>query len=354
MKERNHAFDFLCGICIIRMVSLHTIQVCGHRFDTWFDTLMCWSFYFMCFFFFKAGYFNKTVSGDTRAYILDKSKRLLIPYACWGLISFIHYAAFIPFEIDRYKHPIDPMEWNHLWDTSAVWGNIPLWFLFSFWASYVMVHLIKKIHIIKPISVFQTLIILLCPLISYLMYRLDNPLPMSLNNVFMGIFFFNLGRTWHWVIDHLSRKQSLILSCSLIILFCVSNVFWHGEYQMLHNEFTGNPLGAFFNTTFILLGLSGLLLKYPLRRVPVINFIGQHSMVYFVTHYIILQFYRLIHIVNGRGIYGRYDDFVILILVTFCICSWLVPYVEAVPWLSGRWKNKPKLTETQQMTNPEL
>ena len=61
MKERNHTFDFLCGICIIRMICLHTITFCGHKDDAWWLEVMGWSFFFMCFFFFKAGYFNKTV-----------------------------------------------------------------------------------------------------------------------------------------------------------------------------------------------------------------------------------------------------------------------------------------------------
>ena len=113
MKERNHTFDFLCGICIIRMICLHTITFCGHKDDEWWLEVMGWSFFFMCFFFFKAGYFNKTVSGDTKAYITDKTKRLLIPYVVWGTIGFIIYVIYIPFEIDRYHHPIEPMEWSH-------------------------------------------------------------------------------------------------------------------------------------------------------------------------------------------------------------------------------------------------
>ena len=139
MKERNHTFDFLCGICIIRMICLHTITFCGHKDDEWWLEVMGWSFFFMCFFFFKAGYFNKTVSGDTKAYITDKTKRLLIPYVVWGTIGFIIYAIYIPFEIDRYHHPIEPMEWSHLWKTSSFWGNEPVWFLFSFWAAYLRV-----------------------------------------------------------------------------------------------------------------------------------------------------------------------------------------------------------------------
>ena len=338
MKGRNHAFDFLCGVCIIRMISLHTITFCGHKQDEWWTVVMSWTFFFMCFFFFKAGYFNKTVSGDSKAYIKDKAKRLLVPYVAWGTIGFLLYIAFLPFEIKRYHHPIETMEWSHLWRTSAFWGNEPVWFLFSFFSAYILVHFIKKIHIVKPISVFQTVIILLCPWMSYWLWTKGNPLPMSLSNVFMGVFFFNMGRTWRWILERMNRTWSLTLCSLMCVAFILLNVFWHGEYVMSTNRFEGVALAAFFNTLIILLGLSGLLLKLPLPRIPVINYIGQHSMVYFVLHYPLLQFYRFMHICFGHSIYGHYDDFIILLLVVFSICTWMVPYVEAIPWLSGRFK----------------
>lgn len=340
MKERNHAFDFLCGICILRMVILHIVTICGHQGDDWWGEVMAWSFFFMCFFFFKAGYFNKTVSGNTKAFILDKAKRLLVPYAAWGLIGFAVYAFYIPFEIRCYRHPIEPMSWSHLWKTSAVWGNEPLWFLFSFFASYVLVHLIKKIHFVKPISVFQTVVVLACPLLALWMWRLGNPLPMSLSNVFMGVFFFNLGRVWHWVTDRMGRRATLCASAVLVAAFVVLNIVWHGEYAMHSNTFKGHEVAAFVNTGIILLGLSGLLLKLPLPRVPVINYFGEHSMVYYISHYPIIQFYRFTHICFRHSIYGRWDDIIVLVVFVFAICTWLVPYVERNPWLSGRWGNK--------------
>ena len=62
LKKRNHAFDILCGICIIRMVTLHIMAFCGQDKQDWWLEVMQWSFFFMSFFFFKAGYFNKGTS----------------------------------------------------------------------------------------------------------------------------------------------------------------------------------------------------------------------------------------------------------------------------------------------------
>ena len=109
---------------------------------------------------------------------------------------------------------------------------------------------------------------------------------------------------------------------------------------MSNNKFTGNPVVTVVNITAILCGLSGLLIAARLPRVPVVNFIGQHSMVFFVSHYPMLYYYKYMHLCFGRSIFGRYDEVLVLLPVVFCLCAWLVPYIERVPWLSGRWEKK--------------
>lgn len=53
---------------------------------------------------------------------------------------------------------------------------------------------------------------------------------------------------------------------------------------------------------------------------------------------------------NTHTMKGYWDDWIILILLAFAFCTWMVPYVERIPWLSGRqgekkiedWKRKGK------------
>ena len=42
-----------------------------------------------------------------------------------------------------------------------------------------------------------------------------------------------------------------------------------------------------------------------------------------------------------RSLRGHWDDMIILTLLSFVFCFWIVPFVERVPWLSGRFKSKP-------------
>lgn len=330
MRERNHAFDLLCGLCIIRMVCLHVMDRCGHGDDAWWQTVMDWTFFFMSFFFFKAGYFNKSLSGDSLAYCRDKARRLLVPYLCCGLIGDAVYLAFLPFLVARFHHPVEPLSWDMLWTRSSFVGNIPCWFLFSFFSAYVAAHFIEKArHLHWAVLAF--------PFVSYWLYTLGNPLWMSLDNVFAGLYFFFLGRAWHRLMDVMGRRLTIGVSVLLLVLFAAGNVCWHGEYTMSYNTFEGHPLPTMLNITAALCGLAGLLIAAGTPRVPVVNYIGQHSMVYFISHYPMIYFYKFTHLCFGRSIWGRYDDALILLPAVFCICSWLVPYVESVPWLSGRW-----------------
>ncbi len=330
MKERNHAFDLLCGLCIVRMVSLHIMQFCGHAEDDWWQCVMRWSFFFLCFFFFKAGYFNKSLEGDTVTYCVDRAKRLFVPYVACALVGDAVYFAFLPRMVTLYHHPIEPLSWSLLWSRGEAFGNPPVWFLLSFFATYILAHFIDKI---KPLR----WAILGFPFVSYYLFTLHNPLWLGLNNVFIAVFFFTLGRVWSHAMERMGRGLTVRVSAVLVVLFVAGNILWHGEYTMSANRFTGNPLLTVVNVSAALCGLSGLLIALRLPRIPVLGYIGEHSMVYFIAHYPMLYFYKFVHLSFNRSIYGRYDDVIILVPVVLCLCTWLVPYIESVPWLSGRW-----------------
>lgn len=331
MRERNHAFDILCGICIIRMVSLHIMAFCGQEDQEWWREVMRWSFFFMSFFFFKAGFFNKgTSSGTDMDYLRDRSKRLLVPYVTSGVIGLVVYFSFYFPLVDRYKKFVEPLEWSHIWMKSGFYGNSPIWFLFSFFVVYMMVRYIDKVRHLCWLTVFF-------PAISYWAYRTGNNVPMSLGNVFIACYFFYLGRLWQWAMCRFEVRRLMAASWLMVLLFVVLGFVAPGTYNMSQNIFTGNALMAVVRATLVLCGLSGILLTAKVPRIPWLCFIGEHSMVFFISHYPMLYFYKFTHLSFGRSIYGRVDDALILLPVVFCICSWLVPYVERVPWLSGRW-----------------
>ncbi|MBQ7157451.1 MAG: acyltransferase [Bacteroidaceae bacterium] len=347
MKQRNHAFDLLCGICIIRMMMLHITNACGFGNDEWWTRVMQWSYYFMSFFFFKAGYFNKTVSGDSKSYCIDKFKRLMIPYFVWGFIGNIIYFFFVIFVLDPANAMSKQVTWDYVFTTGEFHGNVPCWFLLSFFIAYIVAHFISKVPPLFHVEVKGRKLnfkihwfLLVFPYVSYYLFTLDNPVFFGLNNVFIGIYLFYLGRLWHFIMEKLKRRYTIPLSLFMIVMFVVLNIIYSGGYQMSENLWEGNPFIVTLNVTLSLCGLSGILLNINMKRIPVINYVGQHSMVFFVAHYPMLTFYKMVRSANVHTLRGHWDDYVILVAVLFSVCFLLVPHIESVPWLSGRFKKK--------------
>jgi len=75
-----------------------------------------------------------------------------------------------------------------------------------------------------------------------------------------------------------------------------------------------------------------------LRRVPILGFIGEHSMVFFVMHYPLLYLYRMGLSVCHVSMLGQWKHVAILLAIVFPVCYLLVKSMEKVPWLSGRYK----------------
>ena len=130
----------------------------------------------------------------------------------------------------------------------------------------------------------------------------------------------------------------VIISCLLIAEFIYFNKHCHGQYDMSLNKWVGRPWGAGINATCALVGISGLMLTIVKYRIPIVNYIGEHSMVFFVVHYPIIFIYRFTCIAFGHNIRHHWYDCVILTILILIVCRLLVPYIERVPWLSGRIK----------------
>ena len=114
---------------------------------------------------------------------------------------------------------------------------------------------------------------------------------------------------------------------------------------MSDNRWDGNVWNILACTFCSLCGISGLLLSVKMPRVPLVNYIGQHSMVFFVAHAPMLTFYKMVRSANVHTLKNHWDDYVLLIVILFGVCILLVPYVEKVAWLSGRFPKKIKNEE---------
>ena len=334
MKKRNYAFDLLCGLCILRMVMLHVICQTHLRQTPWWRETMAWTFFFMSFFFFKAGYFNKGITGKTLPYLRDRIRRLFVPYLSWGIIGGIIAFAWLclfPEGSSKAFSELGKFRWLV---GGLTFGNSPLWFLLSFFTTYVLMHFIERVR-------YLHWIVLLFPAIGYWLFLHGNPLWFYLSNIFCGTFFFYMGKVWRHILDRLTKHWALAISIVLCIGFVMANIYLHGEYEMKTNLWIGSFWQVLLIMPLSLLGISGVLLSLPTPRVPFVNYIGEHSMVYFVMHYPLVLSYAYASILLGHNIHGSIPDLVIILLITLTLCTLAVPFVESIPWLSGRSLSRP-------------
>ena len=332
MKQRNNAFDLLCGLCILRMVTLHAVCQTQLRQAPWWKETMLWTFFFMSFFFFKAGYFNKGITGETLPYLRDRVRRLFVPYISWGIIGFLlafFWLSLFPEGIAKAVGKVQSFTWL---ESGLTFGNSPLWFLLSFFATYVLMHFIERVRYLHWVVLFF-------PAIGYWLFKHGNPLWFFLDNVFCGTFFFYIGKTWRHVLDRTTKPLALLVSILLFVGFVFANIYLHGEYEMKTNLWIGSFWKVLLIMPLSLLGISGILLSLPTPRVPVVNYIGEHSMVFFVMHYPIVLSYAYASILLGHDIHKSIPDVVIITTLAFVLCFLAVPFVERVPWLSGRWSS---------------
>jgi glycosyltransferase involved in cell wall biosynthesis len=329
MKQRNNAFDLLCGLCILRMVTLHVVCQTQMRQTPWWKETMAWTFFFMSFFFFKAGYFNKGITGKTIPYLRDRIQRLLTPYISWGIIGGIIAFCWLCLFPEGPANAIAALSKFRWLVGGLTFGNGPLWFLLSFFTTYVLMHFIERVR-------YLHWMVLLFPTIGYWLYLHGNPLWFYLSNVFCGTFFFYMGKAWHHVLDKLTRHTALSISLLLCTAFVMANIFLHSEYEMKMNLWLGDFWKVLLIMSLSLLGISGVLLSLPTPRVPLVNYVGEHSMVFFVMHYPIVLSYAYASILLGHNIKGSFPDLFIILILAFTLCFLAVPFVERVPWLSGR------------------
>ena len=347
MKQRSHAFDLLCGICIVRMITQHVVSACGYESTPIWTDVYQWTFYFMSFFFLKAGYFNKTIVGNTPAFLSDKTRRLLVPYFAWGAIGTLVYFSFVLFVFPPNHANVKSLEWKHLWETAGFWGNPPLWFLFSFYLSYVVAHFINKMPS-RPlfttrwgtVRLSALWLVLAFPFVSSLFSNDKTPLYFCSGNIFMGVFLFEAGRLWRRFMDANSRTVTLLMSILLLVAFVVINVGWPCLYTMSNNTWDGPWLLVTLSVLCAVCGLSGFFLSINTPRIPVLGYFGEHSMVYFVSHYLVILLYRFTRSAFNHSISKHEDDFLIILATCFIFSTMLVPLVERTPLLSGRYKEK--------------
>lgn len=281
-KEHNHTIDFVRGILIILVVIGHVIRNSVPRY-------LIYAFH-MPLFLFLVGYLIHNEAG--KGYLLKKSKRFVIPFAAASIFYFIWWSATTPvnkLSLFARMFLIPP---HHLWFLYAAF------FHFLFIYGVIVLQQKKKEWPVWPAIV----------LISVVLFVLSKWIPpyslFEAKRVF-GFFIFTLAGFLYrhkMMFDRISTalQNNRILFFVPLLVFLASLL---GQY-MVDSSTAGFPsLAVMYNlSSYLLFGLGNLALglfvglaaeQWSKVALPIINHIGQNSLVVYLYHFVVFQILAL-------------------------------------------------------------
>ena len=215
--ERDIHLDTVGGLLIVYMIIGHVDQWADSGSTIVIPTMDMVLFFFMSWFFFKAGMFYRDKSD-----VLKKSmKRLLYPFFLWTAIGFAFHAVTALYHGDYslIHYTLTPIKQLFLF--GAVVGNLPLWFLSSLFIIRISYHYLQR-------SISSVAIASLTFALSALMITIRNSTGILLPDYFysipMGLFFFSAGK----VLQVRQYNKSVITVAALLFLshFCPPPPFY--------------------------------------------------------------------------------------------------------------------------------
>ena len=267
---RLKGIDAVAGIMIINMITYHCHSLPFHIFLS----------FFMPWFFFKSGMFYKRQS--VKDCIQKSASKLLYPFATFTILGYLVYIIIF---LSEGKHDLTDyfvIPLKELFFDGSLYGNKPLWFLFSFFVVKVIFSIVENnmkytIFIIIPAIIFV-----------YMLYLYDNPLPRYFGNISSGLVFYTLGYNL--------RKIQFLPSVSVIaiVVYLLFAIFGITFVDMFPNTLRqGVYLHWFVFSVAGCITFNFIFEKIP-YRFNILLWIGKNSMILYVTHYMVIHLYYII------------------------------------------------------------
>jgi len=238
--------------------------------------------FFMPWFFYKSGqFFRKRQLLDL---IKKDADKLLWPFAIFSIIGFIFYLILQIFAGDVSVATCVVAPIHSLWKTGFVPINGPLWFLLTL----VIVRTAANVITLLPIGGRSALIIAATYALSCAFYKwkLDF-IPYWCVNSTTGLMFFVLG---YWLAQY-ETKWWLWIPC---VAFYIANCIWgfsavgmRTNVLLCGNYWLNMPCVLAGIVTFNV--LCRLIAEYMPRFSSAFMFVGQYSMIIYVTHGLIYK-----------------------------------------------------------------
>lgn len=246
---------------------------------------------FMGWFFYKSGMYYKK---KPVVYALKSDfRRLLIPYFFFnglGAIADIILIMNKTNEYTLYSLLRDPF--MHTLYHEATTGNQAIWFLLSLFIIRISYNFLDSIHI-KPIAIAIITIIIAYYLhiniqsnensACFTLIGYNIHVPYYFGNIFFGMSFYSMG---------VLLKSIQINIFVFILSFFI--YFFHFICPHYMDVRTNEPHTDYILATFFCLSgnlfYNNLSYRFMNKKIALINYIGQNSMVFYCTHFILIRF----------------------------------------------------------------
>lgn len=278
--NRINNLDFIRGLCILYVVFYHMSLTYGFITFQSVNGHACFNVmsFFMTPFYVFSGYL---FSGkrDTREYLLNKSRKLMVPYLFWGVLSIVVFYAF-QYVSTGTIHPLMPFE--GFFSTCGLKSNTPLWFFFSLFMVSVVYYIAWKHLTAGRMHIF----VLLCFVFAFIVHnRLQ---VFSWGNIALGLVYYHMGcnfRIWVDKANGRQLKRCFIYALCVFVLINILNPQNMAFVSLYQRE--GNFV---LNLPFSLSGCYMLwFMTRKISRPNPISWIGKNSLVLFASHRIVLN-----------------------------------------------------------------
>lgn len=308
IKKRESHLDIVCGIMIVYMIFMHCVQWANAADFSISSILGNTFFFFMPWFFFKAGMFfnpDKSVKNIAQSSYI----RLIKPFILYALIGHVFYGVylFLNQNTDILFYIWYPIK--SILVAGASGGNTPLWFLITLF----LVRIIAKLG-----SILNVKICLFGGAVALLLNVTGFDKPFWFANTMSGIFYFICG----YILKDLQYNRKAFIAA---IMLYVAGIVFPSQVDMNRNELL---CGSYF--LWLVFSIGGCVVfdnvfgfvenKFCLPVQKFFESIGKNSMFYYCTHWIVLRAVAIILLLfkielSGAGLLLTYAFALVLFYV---------------------------------------
>lgn len=285
MKKRVEWIDIFRGIAIILMVIGHSNSPINGYIYT----------FHMAAFFFISGFVNSIENKSFISFILEKTKRILIPYYLvnLGFQILVEMIANLPYGILYYKDRLSIFKRFELFFKNGISVDLAgaTWFLFVLFQIIILFFILKK-YCIKN-DIFYIIFSMILFLYGYYLVIVKKIFFQNLHDlVFIGQFYFMLGYMFkkYNVFDFFYRKyiKEIIFIISCTGIYVLTNIFpSYVDYPSRNfKNFILESLAAFFGIYFLFY-ISKIIenIKIKIIKKELIKY-GMYSMEILIFHFL--------------------------------------------------------------------